>query len=95
MATGNSAAFYYLDPGAFGGAVQGTTTGFRWTLVVILRETATNRKEVISGVIAETLDADSLVQISGKLAAAVKAEGLARDFNVTNVVAYPLSLTAV
>jgi hypothetical protein len=95
MATGNSAALFYLDPGAFGGSVKATTTGFEWTLVGVYREVQTNRKEVIAGITVTTLDADSLTQIRDKLAAAVKAEGTARDFNVTAVVFFPLSTVAV
>ncbi len=95
MATGNSIGMFYINSSAFGGAIQATPSGFSWNLVGIYREPATNRKEVIAGIIVETLDGDSLVQIRNKLAAAIKAEGTTRDFNVTNVVYFPLEVVAV
>ena len=95
MATGSSIAFYYLNQSAIGGAVRPNVAGFTWDLITVFREPATNRKEVISEVKVTTLDSDTLVQIRDKLAAGVKAEGLARDFNVGTVVFFPLSVLAV
>jgi hypothetical protein len=95
MATGNSSALYYLNPSAFGGSIQVSDNGFLWNLVGVYREPQTNRKSVIAGILVETLDGDSLVQVRDKLAAGVKAEGTARDFNVTTVVFAPLSVVAV
>jgi hypothetical protein len=95
MATGISTALYYLNPSAFGGAIQATTTGFAWNLVAVFREPATNRKDVIAGVIVTTLDGDALTGIRDKLATGIKAEGLARDFNVVSVAFFPLSTVAV
>jgi hypothetical protein len=95
MATGPAAAMYVLNPSAFGGAIQPTTTGFAWNLVGVFREPATNRKEVIAGIIVTTLDGDGLLAIRDKLAAGVKAEGLARDFNVVNVAFFQLGTVAV
>jgi hypothetical protein len=95
MATGNSQAMYYLDGQAFGGAIQPNKDGFTWKLVAIFREAQTDRKTVISEVTVETLDGDSLLQIRDKLAAGIKAEGLARDFNVTTVAFFPLNVIAV
>lgn len=95
MATGSSSALFYLAPTAFGGSIRPTTTGFTWELVAVFREPATNRKEVINGVKVDTLDGDTLTQIRDKLAAGVKAEGLARDFNVTTVSFFPLSVVTV
>lgn len=95
MPTGNSHAFYYLDPGAMGGPIQPNKDGFTWKLVAVFREVETDRKAVISDVTATTLDADLLVDIRDKLAAAVKAEGAARDYNVTAVAFFPLSVLAV
>lgn len=95
MATGNSSAMFFLNPSAFGGAIQASTSGFTWNLTAVYREPATNRKEVIAGVIAETSDGDTLTVIRDKLAAAVKAEGVARDFNVTVVAFFTLGTVSV
>lgn len=95
MATGNSAALFYLNPSAFMGAVQASPTGFTWNLIGVFREPATNRKDVIAGILAQTADADTLSQIRDKLAAAVKTEGLARDFAVTSVAFFTLSTVPV
>ncbi len=94
MATGNSRAFYYLNAAEFGGAVIPNDTGFIWNLVAVFREPATNRKNTVA-LVATTLDADTLPQIMAKLAAAVKAEGLARDYNVTVVVEPTFSIRTV
>lgn len=85
MATGNSRAFWYLNPAEFGGACIPNDTGFTWNIIAVFREPATNRKNAVP-MQAETLDADGLPTIMAKIAAAVKAEGLVRDYNVTVVV---------
>jgi hypothetical protein len=95
MATGNTQAMYYLDSQAFGGAIQPNKDGFTWKLVAIFREVQTDRKAVVSEVTVDTLDGDTLLQIRDKLAAAVKADGLNRDFNVTTVAFFPLNVMAV
>lgn len=95
MATGNSTALFYLNPSTFGGAVQASPSGFTWNLVGVYREPQTNRKEVIAGIVVETADGDGLAAIRDKLAAGVKAEGLARDFNVTSVAFFSLGIVAV
>lgn len=88
-------AFFYPDSSILGGAVQPTPTGFTWYMVVVFRDTVTNRKDVISGVSADTLDADTLVQVRDKLAAAAKAEGARRGYTVTTVLFFPLNVLSV
>lgn len=88
-------ALFYEDQGTFGGAIQANPTGFTWSLVGVFRDPGTGRKEVITGIPAQTLDADTLTQIRDKLAAAVKAEGAKRGFDVTTVVFFPLNTLAV
>lgn len=96
MATGNSSAFYYLDQGNIGGAIVPIDgVGFKWMLVGVFRERQTNRKNVISGIEAITLDNDGVVEVRDKLAAAVKAKGLEFDYNVTVVAYYPLNVLPV
>lgn len=95
MPTGNSTAFYYGDQQAFGGAIQPNDTGFTWNLVAVFREPATGRKNTVTGITAQTLDGDTLLQIGQKLGAAVKAEGLARDYSVTVVAFHPINTMAV
>lgn len=96
MATGNTQAFYYLDTQAFGGAIQPNDKGgFTWRVVAIFREVQTNRKAVVSEVIVDTLDGDNVNAIHTKLANGVKADGLSRDFNVTTVAFYPITVMAV
>ena len=88
-------AFFYVDQGGPGGGIQPTDTGFVWTLIAAFREPSDGRKQVVTGIQTETLDADTLIQIRDKLAAAVKAEGTARKFTVTTVAFYPINVLAV
>jgi hypothetical protein len=95
MATGNSNAFYYLDTAAFGGGVSPVEGGFLWNLVAVYRERQTNRKNTVTGITAMTLDDDGIPQIHAKLAAAVKDEGVKRDFAVTAVAFNPITVMSV
>jgi hypothetical protein len=95
MATGNSVAFYYLNPAAIGGPMRPSLNGFTWNLNAVYREPQTNRKEQATEIAVETLDADNLVTVAAKLDAAVKAQGAALDFNVATIVRFPLSVASV
>lgn len=88
-------AFFYIDPGAFGGGVQANDVGFTWNMVAVYRDTVTNRKDVVTGIQAQTLDGDTLVQVRDKLAAAIKSDGATRGFSISTVVFYPLNTLAV
>lgn len=90
-----ASAFFYIDSAGPGGGIQPTDSGFLWSMNAAFREPADGRKQVVTGIQAETLDNDNLVQIRDKLAAAIKAEGAARKFTVTTVAFYPINLLVV
>lgn len=78
-------ALILIDATAFGGPVIPTPTGFNWHLLGIVRDTVSNRKELLQGYSAATLDSDSLVQIRDKLIAATKAAAITAGFATLDI----------
>src|ERR1051326_5114081 len=91
----NSAALFSLNGSGFGGACIPNPTGFTWNVVGVFREPATNRKDVIGDILADSLDTDSLATIRDKIAAAVKAKGLEYGYTVTTVTFFTMATIAV
>lgn len=79
------AAIILSDATAFGGPIAVTPTGFNWRLIAIVRDSVTNKKETLQGYSADTLDADSLVQVRDKLVAATKAAAIDAGFATLNI----------
>lgn len=77
-------AVVLLDVTAFLGPVVPTPTGFNWRLIAIVRDSANNHKELLQNYSADTLDADSLVQIRDKIIAATKAAAIDAGFPTLN-----------
>lgn len=67
-----------------GGAIRANDTGFEWHLIAAVHDTVSNRKEVLAGYSAFTLDADSLVATRDKLIAATKAAAITAGFATLN-----------
>lgn len=78
-------AVIYPDATAFLGPVVTTDTGFNWRLFAVVRDTVTNRKETLHDYAADTLDADSLIQVRDKQIAATKAAAIAAGFATLNI----------
>lgn len=78
-------AFCYLDQGQFGGALQPTPTGWQWAMVCAYSNPSTGQKDVVTGVIANTLNGDTLGQVGQKLANGVKADAALHNYVITAV----------
>lgn len=79
------AAVIFIDATAPFGPIVPTATGFNWRLLAVVRDTADNHKELLQGYSADTLDADTLIQVRDKLIAATKAACIAAGFPTLNI----------
>lgn len=82
-------AFIELDHTALGGPIRATNTGWKWHLLAAVRDTTTNRKEILSGYDADTLDADDLTVTKDKIIAATKAAVITAGFATLNTAVVP------
>lgn len=87
-------AFYDLDNSQLAGAIIPETGGWVWNITADYSDGSGNKLSGIP-VVVHTLDGDSLATINTKLAAGVKAAGVARGITVTQVAAHTIGITAV
>jgi len=73
------------DATAFLGPIAVTPTGFNWRLIAVVRDTVTNKKELVQNYSADTLDADTLVNVRDKIIAATKVAVIAAGFPTLDV----------
>ncbi len=79
------AAVILIDATAPFGPIVPTPTGFQWHLLAVVRNTADNHKELLQGYSANTLDADTLVQVRDKMIAATKTAAIAAGFPTLDI----------
>lgn len=89
-----AAAAIFLDYSAFAGPVVQTNTGYNWRLFAVVREPTTNAKITLQSYSADTLDADTPLQIRDKIIAATKSHASKFGFDVTAVLIHPMNVVA-
>ena len=85
-AQGAVVAFCYLDTSYIGGALQPLPAGWQWAMVCAYSNPNTNAKDIVTGVLANTANGDSLATVGTKLAAAAKTDAAQRGFTIAAVV---------
>lgn len=76
-------AFCWLDTSVV--TLQATATGWTWSLICAFNNPNTGAKDTVTGITADTLNADTLNQVGVKLANAAKASGQNHGFTVSAV----------